>query len=106
MAFEQPPFPGNVELADTSPSGPRGMWDQSGKSEREEGETPAIAIVSLGRKPRSQTIGIRRRWTCRERPRAVSARRTIPNMSAMKPLSLLARIELLTGVRLTRWITR
>jgi hypothetical protein len=34
------------------------MWDQSGKSEREEGETPGIPIVSLGRKPRSQTIGI------------------------------------------------
>ena len=39
-----------------------------------------------------------RRWTCRQLPHAVSARRTIPSMSAMKPLSLLARIELLTGL--------
>jgi len=80
------------------------MLAQRAQSETEEGETRQSRSSPRARSrfagdrgapPHSSPI-----------PSRHQARRNITTMSSMKPLSLLARIELLTGVRLRRWIAR
>jgi hypothetical protein len=104
MAPEQLACRRNLGFAARFTADPPGMLAQRAQSETEEGETRQSRSSPRARSrfagdrgapPHSSPI-----------PSRHQARRTITTMSSMKPLSLLARIELLTGVRLRRWIAR